>query len=131
MRYGGSWSTVRNRLVRAAALEDRPCALCGGAIDYSASGRSRLGPQVDHIVAVERGGAMYAVENLQICHGSCNGAKAAALDPRRGGGSVRRQEPAPAKGVLLPVCGRNACVCHWLGKDPEGCEKGPARWIEV
>jgi hypothetical protein len=107
MVNSGQWKAFRKRFVREAALENRACALCGGEIDYEASGRSRFGPQVDHILAVERGGAMYDRHNCQISHAMCNGSKAAALDPRRGGGSVRRQlpadrVPAPAERVQQP-----------------------------
>ena len=66
----------RNRatLRREAAESGAPCSLCGGAIDYEASGMHARGFTADHRVPRAKGGG-HELENLAPVHRACNRAK--------------------------------------------------------
>lgn len=51
------------------------CARCGELVDMKLSGRTAMGPSVDHIVPTSAGGAWLEVDNLQLVHRSCNSRK--------------------------------------------------------
>lgn len=66
---GTEWAIARKR---AIASLDPICAICHKAIDLEAPKNTPLAVEVDHIVPRARGGALYALENLQLTHHSCN-----------------------------------------------------------
>ena len=51
------------------------CAICGGSVDMSLSGRTANGPSVDHVVATSAGGSFFDLSNWQLSHRRCNSAK--------------------------------------------------------
>lgn len=63
------WASTRKR---ALATLDPVCAICHRMIDLEAAAFSPLAVEVDHIVPRARGGALYALENLQLTHSQCN-----------------------------------------------------------
>ena len=73
---------------RAIASLDAVCAICHGAIDLDAPAFTPLAVEVDHIVPRSRGGAYYALENLQLTHSQCNRRKGAKMASDYVGGEV-------------------------------------------
>lgn len=70
------WALARKR---AIASKDPICAVCHKFIDVSLPMKdpetgiyNPLAVEVDHIVPRGRGGAIYELENLQLCHMKCN-----------------------------------------------------------
>lgn len=74
---GTEWQAAR---ARAIASLDAMCAICHKPIDLEAPKNTPLAVEVDHIVPRSRGGALYALENLQLTHHSCNRKKGAKMD---------------------------------------------------
>lgn len=70
------WALARKR---AIASKDPVCAICHSLIDLEAPAFSPLAVEVDHIVPRSRGGAIYALENLQLTHSKCNRKKGAKM----------------------------------------------------
>lgn len=64
---------------RAIASLDAICAICHRPIDLDAPKNTPLAVEVDHIVPRSRGGDLYALENLQLTHHSCNRKKGAKM----------------------------------------------------
>ncbi len=50
----------------------RPCAICGGAIDYALPPGHPMSFEVDEIVPVSLGGSPFDIGNLQPAHRRCN-----------------------------------------------------------
>lgn len=78
------WAQARKR---AIATLDPICAICHKYIDMElpmkdvATGIwNGLAVEVDHIVPRARGGALYALDNLQLTHNVCNRKKGAKMD---------------------------------------------------
>lgn len=84
------WAAARKR---AIATLDAICAICHRPIDMEAPKNTPLAVEVDHIVPRSRGGALYALENLQLTHHRCNRQKGAKMDSDYAGGEV--QNPVP------------------------------------
>ena len=84
------WALARKR---AIASKDPVCASCHGLIDLEASPFSPLAVEVDHIVPRSRGGALYALENLQLMHSKCNRKKGARMASDYEGLSVDNPVP--------------------------------------
>jgi len=70
------WAAARKR---AIATLDPICAICNKPIDLEAAKNTPLAVEVDHIVPRSRGGALYALENLQLTHHTCNRKKGARM----------------------------------------------------
>ncbi len=70
------WANARRR---AIASLDAICAICHRPIDLEAAPFSPLAVEVDHITPRSRGGALYALENLQLTHSQCNRKKGAKM----------------------------------------------------
>ena len=70
------WAVARKR---AIATLDPICAICHRAIDLEAKKNTPLAVEVDHIIPRSRGGALYALENLQLTHHRCNRKKGARM----------------------------------------------------
>lgn len=73
---GTEWAIARRR---AIASLDPICAICHKPIDLDAPKNTPLAVEVDHIVPRSRGGALYALENLQLTHHRCNRKKGARM----------------------------------------------------
>lgn len=77
-----AWKSARSR---AIASLDPVCAECHGFIDITLpmndenGKRNLMSVEVDHIVPISRGGAPYALENLQLTHTKCNRKKGAKM----------------------------------------------------
>ena len=98
---------IRNRaLIRA---QRRPCARCGGAIDYAGpywlttiTGRRKVNPRAfhcGHVVSRHRGGS-HALANLQAEHAGCSIRDGARESNGQNGHPVKRLDvfvlpPAP------------------------------------
>lgn len=81
---GTEWAQARQRAI--AAL-DHVCAICHKFIDVTIPMKdpvtgawNGLAVEVDHIVPRARGGAVYALENLQLTHNVCNRKKGARME---------------------------------------------------
>jgi len=70
------WAQARKR---ALATLDPICAICHKPIDLTAPKNTPLAVEVDHITPRSRGGALYALENLQLTHHRCNRQKGARM----------------------------------------------------
>lgn len=77
------WAATRKR---AIATLDPMCAICHKYIDLElpmkdpATGAwNGLAVEVDHKVPRSRGGALYALDNLQLTHNACNRKKGARM----------------------------------------------------
>lgn len=70
------WANARKR---ALSTLDPFCAICQRAIDLEAPPFSPLAVEVDHKIPRARGGPLYALENLQLTHSSCNRKKGAKM----------------------------------------------------
>lgn len=84
------WAVIRQR---AIATLDPVCAICHRAIDLDAEAFSPLAVEVDHIVPRARGGALYALENLQLTHSACNRKKGARMAEDYAGQEITNQVP--------------------------------------
>lgn len=78
------WALARKR---ALATLDPVCAICHKYIDVSLPRKdpvtqvwNDLSVEIDHIVPRSRGGALYALENLQLSHSRCNRKKGARME---------------------------------------------------
>lgn len=78
------WAATRKR---ALATLDPMCAICHKYIDVElpmkdpvTGGWNGLAVEIDHIVPRARGGALYALDNLQLSHSVCNRKKGARMD---------------------------------------------------
>lgn len=78
------WAVARKR---AIATLDPMCAICHKYIDLEipmndpkTGARNLLAVEVDHKTPRSRGGALYALENLQLTHMVCNRKKGAKMD---------------------------------------------------
>lgn len=83
-------TTTRNRHRAAIAAHKPPCHLCGEPIDYSLKSPHPQSFEVDHVVALARGGSD-TLANKRAAHRACNQAKAAGDDDvvLRRSGSLR------------------------------------------
>lgn len=70
------WAAARQRAISSL---DAICAICHKPIDLEAPKNTPLAVEVDHIVPRSRGGALYALENLQLTHHRCNRQKGAKM----------------------------------------------------
>lgn len=77
------WAAARKR---AIATLDPMCAICHKYIDVELPMKdpvtgnfNGLAVEVDHIVPRARGGALYALENLQLSHSVCNRKKGSRM----------------------------------------------------
>lgn len=78
-RTGHAW-----REARAWVLENYThCWLCLRPVNKTLSGRHRLGPSVDHVMPLSRGGDPLDREGLRLAHTGCNS--------RRGDGTRTRK----------------------------------------
>lgn len=84
------WAYARKR---AIASLDAMCAICHKPIDVEAQAFSPLAVEVDHIVPRSRGGALYALDNLQLTHSQCNRKKGAKMAEDYAGGEVSNPVP--------------------------------------
>lgn len=84
------WANARKR---AIATLDPVCAICHIPIDLEAAPFSPLSVEVDHIVPRSRGGALYALDNLQLTHTRCNRKKGAKMAEDYAGNEY--QNPVP------------------------------------
>lgn len=84
------WRAARKR---AIASLDPICALCHKPIDLDAPKNTPLAVEVDHIVPRSRGGALYALENLQLTHHRCNRQKGAKMADDYIGGDATNPVP--------------------------------------
>jgi 5-methylcytosine-specific restriction endonuclease McrA len=65
------------RLAKRTCPPGSVCYLCGQPIEFGLRRNHPRGPSVDHIVALDNGGAPFDPTNLAPAHFGCNGAKAA------------------------------------------------------
>lgn len=91
------WRAARKR---AIATLDPVCAICHKYIDVQLPMKDPetgawhpLAVEVDHIVPRSRGGALYAIENLQLTHNQCNRKKGARMESDYGDQVAINQVP--------------------------------------
>lgn len=84
--------------VRAMGL---PCAICGGAIDYSLPAGDPLSYELDEVVPYSLGGSAIDPANVQPAHRICNERKGNRLNYRRalgaGPGGARKPQVRPSQ----------------------------------
>ena len=71
----------RRQLRRWLAAQGRPCALCGGDIDYTLPAGHPLAFEVDEVLPVSRGGDPLDPDNVQPAHRICNQRKGNRIEP--------------------------------------------------
>lgn len=77
-RHEWGWQKLRAAVVAEARRHGLPCGICGAPIDYAASGRTPMGPTVDHVVPLAAGGdALPDPALLRITHLACNSRRSA------------------------------------------------------
>ena len=69
------WRAVRKYFIEHTPPGGYICHLCKERIDPYASGRTKFGLSVDHIVPTSRGGSLYDLNNLAAAHMGCNSGK--------------------------------------------------------
>ena len=69
------WVAIRTWYKANTPIGGWTCHLCNEPIDPYASGRTRLGLSVDHIVPVSQGGALFDHANTAPAHMKCNSGK--------------------------------------------------------
>lgn len=62
----------RTMLIKWLKAQGRPCAICGGPIDYGLPPGNPWSFEVDEIVPVSRGGDPLDRDNVQPAHRICN-----------------------------------------------------------
>ena len=75
------------------------CAICGKPIDMTLKGSDPMGPTVDHIVPIDKGGHPSDISNLQLAHRVCNLKKSNKL-PSGPSGTAKSNVTVPNN--LLP-----------------------------
>jgi len=80
-----AWQRFRARLI--ATAPHPVCHLCGQWVDVTLSGMDPMGPTVDHLVPVSRGGAVFDPANCAVTHRRCNTAR----------GNNDLEEPEPSR----------------------------------
>ena len=68
--YDGDWERNRRIVIR----EEDTCWLCGQPVNKNLRGTDPLGPSVDHVVPLARGGSN-ARGNLRLAHFGCNSSR--------------------------------------------------------
>ena len=71
------------------------CALCGQPIDKGLATPHPMSFEVDHIVPVSRGGSLYAWDNVQATHRSCNRRKSNGSSSSKKKDLKTLREPLP------------------------------------
>lgn len=91
------WAIARKR---AIASLDPVCAICHKYIDIQMPMKdpetgvfNGLAVEVDHIVPRSRGGALYALDNLQLTHSKCNRKRGARMAEDYAG--LKVENPVP------------------------------------
>lgn len=64
---GTTWNRKRDRIIR----ENDYCFICGDVVDKSLPGNDPMGPSIDHLIPVSKGGTDDD-ENLYLAHLMCN-----------------------------------------------------------
>lgn len=85
--FHSNGNTARALRARLKA-EGRPCHLCGQPIDYSLPAGDPWSFELDHVVPVARGGAVWDYDNCDAAHRICN---------------ERKGKHLPTDGVALPI----------------------------
>ena len=95
--HGHPANSVKYKTLRAEFMRKQGrfgwCALCGKPVDMTLSGRTALGPSVDHIVATTAGGSWFDPGNWQLAHLECNNKKGRGVSL-----GVARPSGAPVPG---------------------------------
>ncbi|NDK72763.1 HNH endonuclease [Rhodococcus qingshengii] len=86
------WRAVRKHFVDNTPEGGYICHLCNERIDPYASGRTKFGLSVDHIIPTSRGGSLYDLNNLAAAHMGCNSGK---REGRTLGGKTTDPDRAP------------------------------------
>lgn len=60
-------------------MSQRTCGICGKPVDMSLPGTDPMGPTIDHIVPIAKGGHPADISNLQLAHRHCNREKSDKL----------------------------------------------------
>lgn len=55
------------------------CGICGKPVDKSLPGTDPMGPTIDHIIPIAKGGHPADISNLQLAHRQCNRKKSDSL----------------------------------------------------
>lgn len=55
------------------------CGICGKPVDKSLPGTDPMGPTIDHIIPIAKGGHPADLSNLQLAHRCCNRQKSDSL----------------------------------------------------
>lgn len=88
-RTGPRWEAAK----AATFARSTTCARCGQPIDMGRSGMDPMGPMLGHIIDLEDGGALYALDNLQPEHRRCGivAGNEARIRRRDGDGGTSRE----------------------------------------
>lgn len=100
-----AWTKASRARIAVGREADEPCHWCHGAVDYSLSGRARMGPTADHVqplAVTGRAAGDYALDELVIAHRRCNSSRGASLGNRLRAGSVFPQSSVVDSGPRAP-----------------------------
>jgi 5-methylcytosine-specific restriction endonuclease McrA len=89
-RHSVEWQRLRKQIIAAARSAGLPCAHCGLPIDWTASGRTPLGPSVDHTYALALNPELaFEPGLLRVLHTRCNARLGGRLGRARQLGKAR------------------------------------------
>lgn len=81
-RYGAEraqFETNRKRILATQGV----CGICGRPVDKTLRFPHPMSATVDHIIPVDKGGALSDMDNLQLAHFACNRQKSDKLFDRK------------------------------------------------
>ncbi len=75
----GTHRKVFERNKKKIYATQRVCGICGKPVDFSIKPPDPMSACIDHIIPIDKGGHPSDIENLQLAHRCCNGAKSDKL----------------------------------------------------
>lgn len=101
-RYGAERAQYESNRKRILATQ-WVCGICGRPVDKTLRFPHPMSATVDHIIPVDKGGALSDMDNLQLAHFSCNRQKSDKLAEKKSFGDA----PTLVSNRLLPQS------CDW------------------
>lgn len=78
LRYG-PFRQEYERNKKLILMSQEICGICGKPVDKSLPGTDPMGPTIDHIIPIAKGGHPADISNLQLAHRCCNRQKSDKL----------------------------------------------------
>lgn len=74
--HSGKARTTFEKAKKIIFASQTVCGICGRPVDFSKKFPDPWSASIDHIVPIQKGGDVTALENLQLAHLQCNRIKA-------------------------------------------------------